>query len=224
MKHAVLAGAALLLAACGSSAPGVSVGSGGKGSDWHADLDRRCDELGGPGASAAFAADAACPDCAASDVPNTIDRADATWAELRAPTVSTGSMGVRATAPAGVVFPAGTDAAVTLSIGEGSGYAGAIITRSSQEWHVTIRTYLGAELADADEGDIEIREGTEDWRHIVATTTTQAFDSIEVLFSRPPDPEGVNDNVVGGAPSTQPGSVRIHEFCSDFDLSGLQEQ
>lgn len=221
----VLAGLLMIgvLTACGSgSSPVVDAGRAGNAGSLSEEMDRRCSALGGAGATVVFMADAACPDCAATDEASSIDRADATWAELTAPVLSTGSMTLRATAPSGVVFPAGSDAALTLSIAEGSGWADSVMTTSHQQWHITIRTYLGGELADVDEGTIRIREDTETYRHIVGTTTTQAFDSIEVIFDRPPDPENAGNNL-GGAPASQPGSVRVHEFCGEFDLSGLED-
>lgn len=214
--------AALLLTGCRSTEP-PSIAANAVDPAMSGDLDRRCDELGGTGATAVFFADATCADCTGTGAQRSVDATDGTWAELATRAAGSGPMGLRAAAPAGVVFPAGSKAAVTLSIAEGSGYSvpGATVNpKNRQEWHVTIRTYREGVLQDQDDGTISIDENTDTYRAIVGTDTTQPFDAMEVAFDREP-PEDPAGNVSGAPEFTQPGSVRVHEFCGDFELDGL---
>lgn len=219
---ATLVMSALLLSACGGDGgPSDAQGrSGTETGDLSSEMDRRCGELGAT--TVVFAASETCPDCSAADEYNAIDRADATFASLTAPVASTGTLSLRAAS--GGAHPAGSNAAVTLSVSEGSGlYIGdsSVDSTNHQDWHVTLRTYLGETLQEQDAGFITVDSDGENNRHVVGITTTQPFDSIEAIFDRPPQQDPGNINVSDTPDTVEPGDVRVHEFCGDFDLSGL---
>jgi hypothetical protein len=215
--------AAAMLVACdgGGGSGGSDVGAGA--GNLAAEVDQRCDSLGQSGATVEFSS-AGCPDCTAADQHAAIDGSDGTFASLTAPVASTGEMTLRATAPLGVTYPSGSNAALTLSVADGSGFGagGATVGSSNrQDWHVTIRTYLGGVLQEQDDGFARVDKDGERERYIIGTTTTKAFDAIEAMFDRTPDAEHAMENVAGAGYTAEPGDVRVHEFCSDFDLSGL---
>jgi hypothetical protein len=220
MKRYVTLLAAVLLAACDSA------GTGGSGSDpanLHSMVDQRCDSLGQPGATVAFSS-VGCPDCSATAEQNAIDGKDSTFAAVTAPIASTGTMSLLAAAPVGVTYPSGSNAALTLSVSDGSGLeaGGTTVGRSdSQQWHVTVRTYLAGVLQEQDDGFASVDQDSEEERFIIGLTTAKAFDSIEAVFDRTPDAEQAMQNVSGAGYTAEPGDVQVHEFCSDFDLSGL---
>lgn len=210
----------VLVAACGSAGTG---GSGSNPVDLNSAVDQRCDSLAQPGATIAFSS-AACADCSAADEPKAIDGKDSTFASLTAPLASTGTMTLLASAPAGVTYPSPANAALTLSVSDGSGLqAGGATVGSSdnQYWHVTVRTYLAGVLQEQDDGFAAVDQDGENERYVIGLTTTKAFDSIEAQFDRTPDAERAMQNVAGAGYTAEPGDVQVHEFCSDFDLSGL---
>lgn len=220
MKQPVILLSAVLLAGCDSGATG---GSGSQPPDLNSYVDQRCDSLGQAGATIAFTS-VGCPDCSATDEENAIDGRDGSFASLTAPVASTGTMNLLAAAPVGVTYPGGANAALTLSVSDGSGLqAGGTTVGSSnrQDWHVTVRTYLAGVLQEQDDGFVRVSSEGEKERFVVGITTTKAFDSIEVVFDRTPDAEHAMENMAGAGYTAEPGDVRIHEFCSDFDLSGL---
>ena len=212
--------AALLLAACDS--PGTG-GSGSEPVDLNSAVDQRCDSLGQPGATVAFSS-AACADCSAADEPKAIDGKDSTFARLTAPMASTGQMTLVAAAPVGVSYPAGSNAALTLSVSDGSGLqvgTGTVGSSNNQYWHVTVRTYLAGIVQEQDDGFAAVDQDSENERYVIGLTTTKAFDAVEAVFDRTPDAERAMQNMSGAAYTAEPGDVQVHEFCSDFDLSGL---
>lgn len=221
MKQIAIVLAAALLAGCDSGATG---GSGSAPADLASMVDQRCDSLGQPGATVAFSS-VGCPDCGASGEQNAIDGKDRTFASLTAPVASTGTMTLLAAAPVGVSYPGGSNAVLTLSVAEGSGISagGSSISGDGggQSWHVAVRTYLGGVLQEQDSDFVRVSKDAESERHIVGIPTTKAFDSIEATFDRTPDAEHTMSNVSGSGYAAEPGDVRVHEFCSDFDLSGL---
>lgn len=220
MKRLVTLLCAVLLTACDSGATG---GAGSAPADLHSYVDQRCDSLAQAGATIAFSS-AACADCSAADEQNAIDGKDSTFARLSAPLASTGTMTLLAAAPVGVSYPAGSNAALTLSVSDGSGLeAGGSTVGSSdnQYWHVTVRTYLAGVLQEQDDGFASVDHDAENERYVVGITTTKAFDSIEAAFDRTPDAERAMQNLSGAGYTAEPGDVQVHEFCSDFDLTGL---
>jgi hypothetical protein len=220
MKRSFALLVTVLVAGCDSAATG---GSGSDPVDLNSAVDQRCDSLGQPGATITFSS-AACADCSSADEQKAIDGKDSTFAILKAPLASTGTMTLLAAAPVGVTYPAGSNAALTLSVSDGSGLeAGGSTVGSSdnQYWHVTVRTYLAGVLQEQDDGFAAVDHDAENERHVVGITTTKAFDSIEAAFDRTPDAERAMQNLSGAGYTAEPGDVQVHEFCSDFDLSGL---
>lgn len=221
MKRFITLLVTVLAAACDSASTG---GSGSEPADLNSYVDQRCDSLAQSGATIAFSS-VGCPDCTATDEQNAIDGRDSTFASLTAPVASTGQMTLLAAAPTGVSYPSGSNAALTLSVGAGSGLnvggTGTVGTSNRQDWHVTVRTYLAGTLQEQDDGFVRVSSDGERDRYFVGITTTQAFDSIEGVFDRPPDAEHTMSNVSGAGYAAEPGDVRVHEVCSDFDLSGL---
>lgn len=218
-RHLTLLATALL-AACDSAGTG---GGGSNPANLHSMVDQRCDSLGQPGATVGFSS-VGCPDCSAAGEQNAIDGRDSSFAAITAPIASTGTMNLRATAPVGVTYPSGANAALTLSVSDGSGLeaGGATVGRSdNQQWHVTVRTYLAGVLQEQDDGFASVDQDSEEERFIIGLTTTRAFDSIEAVFDRTPDAEQAMQNMAGAGYTAEPGDVQVHEFCSDFDLSGL---
>jgi hypothetical protein len=213
--------AAVLLAACDSAGTG---GSGSAPADLNSYIDQRCDSLAQPGATIAFTS-VGCPDCSAADEQSAIDGNDGTFASLTAPVASTGTMTLLAAAPVGVTYPAGSNAVLTLSVSDGSGLQAGdtvIVGQSDrQDWHVTVRTYLAGVLQEQDDDFVRVSSNADRDRHVVGIATTKAFDSIEGVFDRTPDAEHAMENMAGAGYTAEPGDVRVHEFCSDFDLSGL---
>jgi hypothetical protein len=213
-----------LVACSGGGAPSVSATvQGGKGADDAKDeIDRRC-PTNFAGGTVTFTASPDCPNCSVADTANAVDGQDATKAALTAPLASTGSMTLRATAPKGVAFAAG-NAAVVLSVDQGSGvYVGAssVDPTNHQEWQVTLHTYLGDALQESDAGYISISDQAGQ-REIVGLNTTKPFDSMEVSFDRAPDAQRAMNNMSGAANTLETGSANVHEFCVNFDISGLQ--
>jgi hypothetical protein len=210
-----------LLTGCDSGATG---GSGSSPADLNSMIDQRCDSLAQPGATIAFSS-VGCPDCSAADEQNAIDGRDSTFANLTAPVASTGQMALLAAAPTGVSYPSGSNAVLTLSVGPSSGLhlggTGTVGTSNRHDWHVTVRTYLAGALQEQDDGFVRVSSDGDSDRYVVGVTTTKAFDSVEGVFDRPPDAEHAMGNVSGAGYAAESGDVRVHEVCSDFDLSGL---
>ncbi len=215
---------ALFISACGSSESGKFVSTArslesGSKDQINTELNRRCSPLGGGAATVEFSANALCPDCAATDDSKSIDRADETYTSLDAQVGSPGAMTLLATAQPGVTFPAGSNATLTLSsVGNRTGP----VSSTGQNWFMIVRTYLAGAVQEEESGNVSLNK-TEDSRQIVGITTTKPFDAIEAVFDR----SGVNPlqgQIFSGNATdfVTNANARVHEFCGDFDLSGLK--
>lgn len=213
MKHLITAAVATavgLLAACGSpdsTAPGSAATLKGSGQELSDLLDSLCQEMAEGGAQVKFTPEPACANCTASEVQQSADGTDVTHTTLTfgpgmtLSTVEPGVVSLLATAQAGVVFPAGHDAAVTLSA-----------TRS-QRWRVTVRTYLDGVLQNEVSETMNVDD---DSRTVVGTHTDQPFNAVEARFDQSHvDSSGVEINING---SNNESDIQVHEFCSDFEF------
>lgn len=222
-----------LLSACGSSetlsvAETVGRSVQAKADELSAEVNRRCTSLAGNGATIQFTADRLCTDCTADKSEQALDAADETYATLKAGMVSPGTLSLRATAPPGVTFPAGSNASVTLSADPENFTCTngvCVLSNNSQNWHITIRTFLANALQEEESQGASI-DNDPGSRQIYGITTVQAFNAIEVAFDRTGIyvddlPSGATISM-NGANYVEPSNVLVHEVCGDFDLTGLQ--
>ncbi|HUR41360.1 MAG TPA: hypothetical protein VM240_09350 [Verrucomicrobiae bacterium] len=186
MKHAVhriIAIAALgILGACGGGGGG---GDGGGGSGLN------CAAITGGGTQVLPTLN--CAGCTVSNAPAAIDGNTDTYASLFMPAGAGGTLALRATAQEGIVYPAGTPAAVIYAIARSSGNA-----LNTAE---TITTYLnGAPQQTGNAGSVNNVSGGNVQRGRRAISTVQQFDAIEVTYTQS-----------GGTASSE---LQVYEFCT----------
>ncbi|MEK6805559.1 MAG: hypothetical protein AABY95_02790 [Pseudomonadota bacterium] len=225
MRNGFVLLCAILLSACNSSEPGKFVATtksleSGSKDQINTEINRRCTPLGGGAATVEFSAGVLCPECAATESGKSIDGTDETYTSLDAPVGAPGAMTLRATAQPGVTFPAGSNATLTLST---AGNRTGPVSSTGQNWFMIVRTYLAGAVQE-EESDTASLNSTEDSRLIVGIQTTKPFDAIEAVFDR----SGINPaqgQILSFNTSDymSDGNARVHEFCGDFDLTGLSE-
>lgn len=220
--------AAVVLSGCESSVETSPVSArtlSAKDGGISVEINRRCRALEGA-PTVAFSSGPLCPACSATDEAQAVDGRDETAASLDAGPGEPGEMILRARAQPGVSYPAGVNAAVVLSAADDrrlGSVGGFSVVQSSQNWQVTFTTLLGDAVQERVLESVSLRDDPEE-RLIVGLTTTQPYDGMEVRFDR----SGIatDDGNFGLTFNTTDyitsGNALVHEFCADFDLSGLQ--
>ena len=183
VRHGCLAGAVLgFLSACGG-------GGGDGGGGGSAGLN--CAAI--TGGNTQVTPTLNCAGCTVSNAPAAIDGNTETYASLFIPAGVGGTLALRATAQDGIVYPAGTPAAVIYAIDRSSGN-----TLNTAE---TITTYLdGAPQQTGNAGSVNNVSGGDVQRGRRAIGTAQQFDAIELAYAQS-----------GGSASSE---VQVYEFCT----------
>lgn len=178
-----------LLAACGGGGGGGGAPGGGGGNS----LGIQCDSLAG----GATETTENCAGCDSSDVPRAADGSLSSHASLHMATGGAGSIALRATAPAGVVYPAGTPAAVVYGADfEGSGVNTATTT--------TLTTYLAGQVQETGNvGAINVAGAPDQDVGRRAIGTSLPFDAIELQYTQ-----------TGG---TLDVLIDVYEFCTSVN-------
>lgn len=228
MRIIVTLFAALWLSGCESSvetSPATARTLSAKDGGISVEINRRCRALEGTPA-VVFSTGPLCPACSATDVAQAVDGRDETAASLDAGPGEPGEMILRAGAQPGVSYPAGVNAAVVLSAADDRRLAaagGISVVQSSQNWQVTFTTLLGDAVQERVLENVSLRDDP-DQRLIVGLTTTQPYDGIEVRFDRSglATGDGNFGLTLNATDYITSGNALVHEFCADFDLSGLQ--
>jgi hypothetical protein len=177
-------------------------------------VDSLCDEITGSGTTTAFSAAQTCPECSADTPEKAVDGTDATYATLNlADGLQSSAVTFRATAPPGVVYPAGGNAGVVFSAPQREGNI-----------EVIVRTYLAGALQEEDcESSSQFDD---DSRMVIGVSTTLPFDAIEARLERQNlQIANVDCNVSALSASNptdtlRPVQIRVHEFCHQFRIPG----
>lgn len=214
-SFATTASLLLLLSGCSGEAEvaGLHEGTTLKGTDsasFSDYVDSLCDSFGA-GATAEFSTDVLCRGCDAEQEAQSVDGHDASYALLNFASLTQGPITLRATAPAGVVFPAGTTPGITFSS-----------PQNESNIEIVVRTYLqGVEQnRDCMQGSSYNPHD----REVIGLEATKPFDALEVTLKR------VNLQVLDLDCGSQilsssnaydaPRAVqlRVHEFCHHFRI------
>lgn len=206
----------VLLVACGSGSDtsfGFSVSAhepaGAKQTDEL--VNDLCDEISGGDTQVSFSVDSSCLNCSAQDEEQAIDGLQSSAASIEFANASDGPWTVRASAQEGVVFGAGSNAAVVLSAPE-----------SVNNLTVLVTTYLDGVEQDSD-CEPSVRLDNESLV-VVGTHTSQPYDAVELQIKRNHlDILDTNCSleVLSSSNPHQAAvdrKVKIHEFCNEFRL------
>ena len=171
-----------------------------------------CATINGNGAQTVSSVDDICTICSVSDADMAADDDARTFASISDP-VSEGGAGasIRSTAPAGAIFPAGSQAGAFLNFP--NDFSGANVAHV-----VTIRTYAGGALQEEASSSEQFVLGKAAVRtpaaeedglphEFVSFTTSKPFDAVEVYA----DSYGIR----WGAPAV----YKIHGLCSDGSVT-----
>jgi len=192
----LLAGA---LDACGGNGGGGDILTGGN--DSRTRTIASCDSI-----LSATVASTPCPGCTIDGAPNVADDNGYSYATVDVPQAApeAGAM-LRATAPDGVVFPAGEWAGVFLTRPN----AGGTIDANGGDT-VQLRTYLDGVLQETDVDAVNKRneylprgDSSDLPQMFVSFHTSREFDAVEAVI-------GSGDATIGG-----PTLWKVHELCSD---------
>jgi hypothetical protein len=185
IRQAAASVAMLTLSACG--------GGGGNGGGGDTLPEINCEAISG-GTAQAIAVEN-CSACGVSNAGAAIDNDLDTFAVLHMRAEATGTIGLRAVAQDGIVYPAGTPAAVVYGLSRNNG--GSFNTAE------TISTYLDGVLQNTGTVSIAGVDGGDRPLGRRATGTTKDFDAIEYTYAQ-----------TGGTTEVE---IHVHEFCTSVN-------